>query len=54
MSGEDNEIVMKIEEAILYALAERYGGLRTEQIADIINRRKLHLHKDGLVLPANK
>ena len=54
MSGEDNEIVMKIEEAILYALAERNGGLRTEQIADIINRRKLHLHKDGLVLPANK
>lgn len=47
MSGEDNEIVMKIEEAILYALAERNGGLRTEQIADIINRRKLHLHKDG-------
>lgn len=45
---------MKIEEAILYALAERNGGLRTEQIADIINRRKLHLHKDGLVLPANK
>ena len=38
---------MKIEEAILYALAERNGGLRTEQIADIINRRKLHLRKDG-------
>ena len=54
MSEEDNEIVMKIEEAILYALAERNGGLRTEQIADIINRRKLHLRKDGLVLPANK
>ena len=38
---------MKIEEAILYVLAEREGGLRTEQIADIINRRKLHVRKDG-------
>ncbi len=31
--------MMKIEEAILYVLAERNGSLRTEQIADIINRR---------------
>ena len=54
MSEEDNEIVMKIEKAILFVLAERNGGLCTEQIADIINRRKLHLRKDGLVLPANK
>ena len=38
---------MKIEEAILYVLAERGGGLRTEQIADILNRRKLHIRKDG-------
>ena len=38
---------MKIEEAILYVLAERGGGLRTEQIADIFNRRKLHIRKDG-------
>ena len=38
---------MKIEEAILYVHAERGGGLRTEQIADIINRRKLHIRKDG-------
>lgn len=37
---------MKIEEAILYVLAERNGGLRTEQIADIINRRQLHVRKD--------
>ena len=36
---------MKIEEAILYVLAERGGGLRTEQIADIINRRQLHVRK---------
>ena len=39
--------MMKIEEAILYVLAERNGGLRTEQIADIINRRKLHVRKDA-------
>lgn len=38
---------MKIEEAILYVLAEKEGGLRTEQIANIINRRKLHIRKDG-------
>ena len=37
---------MKIEEAILYVLAERGGGLRSEQIADIINRRQLHVRKD--------
>lgn len=38
---------MKIEEAIVYVLAERNGGLKTEQIAEIINRRKLHVRKDG-------
>ncbi len=39
---------MKIEEAILYVLAERGGGLRTtEQIAEIINRHRLHIRKDG-------
>ena len=38
---------MRIEEAILYVLAERNCGLRTEQIADIINRRRLHIRKDG-------
>ena len=38
---------MKIEEAILYVLAEWNGGLRTEQIAEIINKRRLHVRKDG-------
>lgn len=38
---------MKIEESILYVIAERNGGLRTEQIADIINRQHLHVRKDG-------
>lgn len=38
---------MRIDEAIVYVLAERNGGLKTEQIAEIINRRKLHIRKDG-------
>ena len=38
---------MKIEEAILYCLATRNGGMRTEQIADMINSQRLHLRKDG-------
>ncbi len=39
--------VMKIEEAIVYVLAERNCGMRTEQIADVINARKLHVRRDG-------
>ena len=38
---------MKIEEAIFYCLASSGRGLRTEQIADMINRQRLHLRKDG-------
>ena len=38
---------MKIEEAILYVLAERNGGLRTEQFADIINNKRQCDRKDG-------
>lgn len=38
---------MKIEEVILYVLAERNGGLRMEQIAENINKRRLHVRKDG-------
>ena len=38
---------MKIEEAIVYVLAERNGGMRTEQIADAINARKVHVRRDG-------
>ena len=38
---------MKIEEAILYVLAERGGRLRTDQIAEIISNRRLHIRKDG-------
>lgn len=38
---------MKIEEAILYCLATNNRGMRTEQIAEMINKKKLHLRKDG-------
>lgn len=38
---------MRIEEAILVTLTERNGGLTTNQIADIINRRKLYVCRDG-------
>ena len=38
---------MKIEEAIVYLLAERNGGMKAEQIAAAINARRLHVRKDG-------
>ena len=38
---------MKIEEAILYCLATQNRGMRTEQIAEMINRQRLHICKDG-------
>ena len=39
---------MKLEEAMVYVLASAGCGLTTEQIADNINRKKLHVRKDGL------
>lgn len=38
---------MKIEEAIVYCLATSNRGMRTEQIAEMINRLRLHIRKDG-------
>lgn len=38
---------MKIEEAIVYCLTASNRGMRTEQIADMINRQRLHIRKDG-------
>ena len=38
---------MKIEEAILYCLVSQNRGMRTEQIAEMINRQRLHIRKDG-------
>lgn len=39
--------IMKIEEAIVYCLASSGRGMRTEQIAEVINTKKLHVRKDG-------
>ena len=39
--------MMKIEEAIVYVMVQRNGGMTTEQIADAFNRQRLHLRKDG-------
>lgn len=38
---------MKVEECILMLLVEHNGGRTAEQLADEINRRKLHIRKDG-------
>lgn len=38
---------MKIEEAIVYVIASRNGGMTTDQIAEAINRQQLHIRKDG-------
>ena len=45
---------MKIEEAIVYCLATSNRGMRSEQIADMINRQRLHLRKDGQPIEAIK
>lgn len=38
---------MKIEEAIVYVLTKRNGGMTTDQIAEAINRSGLHIRKDS-------
>lgn len=38
---------MKIEEAIVYVLTKRNGGMTTDQIAEAINRLGLHTRKDN-------
>lgn len=38
---------MKIEEVVIYAIAQRNGGLTTDQIAEAINKGRLHVRKDG-------
>ncbi len=38
---------MKIEEAIVFVLSTANRGMRTEQIAEIINRQRLHMRRDG-------
>ena len=44
---------MKIEEAIVYVLTKRNGGMTTDQIAEAINRFGLHIRKkylQGIIL----
>lgn len=38
---------MRIEEAIVYVLSSSNRGMRTEQIAEAINRQQLHVRRDG-------
>ena len=45
---------MKIEEAILYCLASQNRGMRTEQIAEMINSHRLHTRKDGQPVTPNQ
>lgn len=45
---------MKIEEAILYCLTSKDRGMRTEQIAEIINRQRLYIRKDGQPVTSNQ
>ena len=45
---------MKIEEAILYCLASQNRRMRTEQIAELINRQRLHIRKDGQPVTSNQ
>ncbi len=38
---------MKIEEAIVYLIAGSGHGMTIEQLTEQINRRRLHIRKDG-------
>ena len=42
---------MTLEEAIVYLLSTSGYGMRTEQIARLINERKLHIRRDGTPVP---
>ncbi len=42
---------MKIEEAMVYCLAERNGGMTAEHLCDRINRERLHVRRDGKPVP---
>lgn len=45
---------MKIEEAILFCLAERNGGMTAAQLCERINRERLHLRRDGKPVPPSQ
>ena len=44
----ENRTGMTVAEAMLTLLVERNGGMTAEQLASEINRRRLHIRKDGL------
>lgn len=46
--------MMKLEEAIVYVLVKRNGGMTTDQIAAAINRQRLHLRKDGMLVTSKQ
>ena len=46
--------MMKLEEAIVYVLVKRNGGMTTDQIAAAINRQRLHLRKDGMTVTSKQ
>ena len=48
---EDKGRYMKIEEAILYCLASQNRGMRTEQIADMINHGDLYDQRNYYLRP---
>lgn len=45
---------MKIEEAIVYVIVKRNGGMTTEQIAEAINRQRLYKRKDGQLVTSQQ
>ncbi|MCI5492130.1 MAG: hypothetical protein PUI10_07395 [Prevotellaceae bacterium] len=45
---------MKIEEAIVYVIMERNGGMTTNQIAEAINHQGLYQRKDGQLVTSKQ
>lgn len=45
---------MRVEEAMVYLLAEKNGGMKAEQLAAAINGRRLHIRKDGQPVSARQ
>ena len=45
---------MKIEEAIVYVMMERNGGMTTNQIAEAINHQGLYQRKDGQLVTSKQ
>ena len=45
---------MKIEEAIVYVIVKRNGGMTNDQIADAIKRQGLHQRKNGQPVTSNQ